>query len=204
MPAPIFVEIMMIKHMATDQELIERFQKDGSELAISELIKRYKRNIYTAIYVKVKDKHTAEDIFQEAFLKIVNTIAAGKYSDQGKFLPWAVRIANNLCIDYFRKSKQTNKVITQENFDWMEYLRVDYSNAQKEMENRQTADQLQKLLERLPEEQRDVIVLRVYSDLSFKEIAELTNVGINTALGRMRYGLANLRKMINEHSLVLR
>lgn len=189
---------------SSDQELIEAFQANKSEVAIAELISRYKKNIFTTIVLKVKDRYIAEDLFQETFIKIVNTILAGKYADQGKFLPWAVRIANNLCIDYFRKNKSATKVISKDNFEWFEYLSVDYNNAESQMEYAQMSNQVQHLLDRLPEEQRDVILLRVYADLSFKEIASVTNVGINTALGRMRYGLSNLRKIIEEHNLVLR
>lgn len=189
---------------ASDQELIKLFQGSSSQQAIAELVHRYKKNIYTTIVLKVKDKHVAEDLFQEAFIKIVNTILAGKYTEHGKFLPWAMRIANNLCIDHFRKNKQVNKVSSKDNLEWFEYICVDYSNAESGMEQSQTSQQVMHLLDRLPEVQRDVIMLRIYADLSFKEIADLTNVGINTALGRMRYGLSNLRKIIEEHNLVLR
>ena len=189
---------------ASDQELIEAFQKNQDQLAIAELVTRYKRNIYTTIVLKVKDKHVAEDLFQEVFIKIVNTLLAGKYADHGKFLPWAMRIASNMCIDYFRKNKQHNKVNSKENAEWFEYLCVDNNNAENDMEQKQTSQQVIRLLDKLPEVQRDVIMLRIYADLSFKEIAELTDVGINTALGRMRYGLSNLRKIIEEHNLVLR
>ncbi len=189
---------------ASDQELIEAFQKNQSQLAVGELVDRYKKNIYTTIFMKVKDKHTAEDLFQETFIKIVNTILAGKYADHGKFLPWAMRIANNLCIDYFRKNKQINKVSSKDNLEWFEYLCIDYRNAETDMEQAQTSNQVLNLLDHLPEVQRDVILLRIYADLSFKEIATITNVGINTALGRMRYGLSNLRKIIEEHNLVMR
>src|SRR5690606_24611673 len=190
--------------MATDQELIETFQSKKSEGAIAELVNRYKKNIFTTILMKVKDRHIAEDLFQEAFIKIVNTILAGKYTEHGKFLPWATRIANNLCIDYFRKNKQSNRVSSKDNLEWFEYICVDYRNAETDMENMQTANQVLHLLDRLPEVQRDVIMLRIYADLSFKEIADLTNVGINTALGRMRYGLSNLRKIIEENKLAVR
>lgn len=189
---------------ASDQELISVFQETSSQQAIAELVHRYKKNIYTTIVLKVKDKHVAEDLFQEAFIKIVNTILAGKYTEHGKFLPWAMRIANNLCIDHFRKNKQVNKVSSKDNLEWFEYICVDYSNAESGMEQAQTSHQVMHLLDRLPEVQRDVIMLRIYADLSFKEIADLTNVGINTALGRMRYGLSNLRKIIEEHNMVLR
>lgn len=201
----VIVELMANQFKkASDQELISVFQETSSQQAITELVTRYKKNIYTTIVLKVKDKHVAEDLFQEAFIKIVNTILAGKYTEHGKFLPWAMRIANNLCIDYFRKNKQVNKVSSKDNLEWFEYICVDYSNAETGMEQVQTSNQVLQLLDRLPEVQRDVIMLRIYADLSFKEIADLTNVGINTALGRMRYGLSNLRKIIEEHNLVLR
>jgi len=189
---------------ASDQELINLFREESSQQAIAELVHRYKRNIYTSIVLRVKDKHIAEDIFQETFIKIVQTILAGKYTEHGKFLPWAMRIAHNLCIDYFRKNKQNNNISSKETVEWFEYLCIDYTNAQSKMEQAQTASIIMQLLDKLPAVQREVVLLRVYADLSFKEIAEITNVGINTALGRMRYGLSNLRKLIEEHNLVLR
>ncbi|SRR5690606_18416666 len=189
---------------ASDQELINLFREESSQQAIAELVHRYKRNIYTSIVLRVKDKHIAEDIFQETFIKIVQTILAGKYTEHGKFLPWAMRIAHNLCIDYFRKNKQNNNISSKETVEWFEYLCIDYANAQSKMEQAQTASIIMQLLDKLPAVQREVVLLRVYADLSFKEIAEITNVGINTALGRMRYGLSNLRKLIEEHNLVLR
>lgn len=187
----------------SDQQLIHLF-KEGNEQAIATILKRYKQNIFSAIYVKVRDRYVAEDLFQEAFIKIIHNLKHDKYSEQGKFLPWAIRIAQNLCIDYFRKNKQNSKVIFQEGTDFLEFLCIDNDNALKRMQQKETEDTVQSLLDKLPEDQRDVIILRIYADLSFREIAEMTNVGINTALGRMRYALMNLRRLIEENKMVLR
>ncbi|HTO14298.1 MAG TPA: sigma-70 family RNA polymerase sigma factor [Edaphocola sp.] len=189
---------------STDQDLIVLFQQTQSQKAISELVNRYKQNIYTSILLKVRDKHTAENIFQETFIKIFQTLLKDQYKECGKFLPWAIRIANNLCIDYFRKNKKNNKVSLKDNFDWLDGFRINNENAATKIEQIETSNQIIQLLDRLPEVQREVIMLRIYADLSFREIASITDVGINTALGRMRYGLSNLKKMIEEHQLILR
>lgn len=167
------------------------------------LILRYKDKVYTAIFMLVKDKYLAEDIFQEAFLKIIKTIRNGNYSDQGKFLPWAMRVAHNLCMDHFRRVKQQVPVTLPDGRDLADLLPL-AGSASDSLERRQTHESIRKLVERLPDEQREVITLRIYADLSFKEIADLTHVSINTALGRMRYALINLRRMIAEQQLVLR
>jgi RNA polymerase sigma-70 factor (ECF subfamily) len=152
----------------------------------------------------VRDKYVAEDLFQDAFLKMIRNMREGNYAEQGKFLPWASRIAHNLCMDHFRRTRTKLPVTLASGEDIMELLAGSESDNTPKMEQRQTEQCLKKLLVQLPEEQREVIVLRVYGDLSFKEIAEITSVSINTALGRMRYGLINLRKMIGERELVLR
>lgn len=188
----------------SDQELISLFKLYNDEQAIAALIHRYKQNIFSTIYLKVRDKYLAEDLFQETFLKIINNIRNDKYADQGKFLPWAIRIAQNLCIDYFRKAKQQQKIVLKEDYEVFEYLMVDNKNASVLIEQKETENALQRLLEKLPPEQKEVVILRIYGELSFREIAEATNVGINTALGRMRYALINLKSMIGEHSMVLR
>ena len=185
-----------------DAELIQAFAR-GNERALEVLINRHKDKIYTSVYMLVKDKYLAEDIFQDTFLKIIRTIKDGRYSEQGKFLPWAVRVAHNLCMDYFRKMKVQVPVVFTDGSD-ISYLFSNYETGADRMEKRQTEDSVRKLIEELPDDQREVIVLRMYADLSFKEIAELTGVSINTALGRMRYALINLRKFIREQQLVLR
>jgi RNA polymerase sigma-70 factor (ECF subfamily) len=188
---------------STDAELVHRFLQ-GNDTALEQLIYRYKDKIYTSIYMLVRDKYVAEDLFQDAFLKMIRNMREGNYAEQGKFLPWASRIAHNLCMDHFRRTRTKLPVTLASGEDIMELLAGSESDNTLKMEQRQTEQCLKKLLVQLPEEQREVIVLRVYGDLSFKEIAEITSVSINTALGRMRYGLINLRKMIGERELVLR
>ncbi len=191
-----------LKHHS-DQELVQLFQ-EKEESAIAELIHRYQSNIYTSIYLMVKDKFLAEDLFQETFIKVVKNIQLGKYADQGKFLPWALRIAHNLCIDYFRKAKQNIKVTCSDGSDIASLIPSFYANVDKVIENNQTSHTIQFLVDSLPIEQKEVILMRIYGELSFKEISTVTGVSINTALGRMRYGLINLRKMIEEKNLLLR
>jgi RNA polymerase sigma factor (sigma-70 family) len=190
-------------NLSTDAELVHLFLQ-GNNSALEQLIYRYKDKIYTSIYMLVRDKYLAEDLFQDAFLKMIRNIREGNYAEQGKFLPWASRIAHNLCMDHFRRTRTKLPVTLASGEDIMELLAGSESNSTPKIEQRETEECLKKLLVQLPEEQREVIVLRVYGDLSFKEIAEITSVSINTALGRMRYGLINLRKMIGERELVLR
>ncbi len=187
----------------SDQDLVCLF-RNGDEKAISELIFRYQSNIYTSIYLMVKDRYIAEDLFQDTFLKIVNNLRKDRYSEQGKFLPWALRIAHNLCIDYFRKIKQQVKITLTDGTDVFDILPMKAEHAEERIIRKQTESGVQQIIDLLPEEQREVIVMRVYGEMSFKEIAGVTGVSINTALGRMRYALINLRKMISDHKMVLR
>ncbi|MBA3827998.1 MAG: sigma-70 family RNA polymerase sigma factor [Taibaiella sp.] len=186
----------------SDAELIHAFVSNNED-ALAVLINRYKDKIYTAIYMLVKDKYLAEDIFQDAFLKMIKTIRDGRYSEQGKFLPWAIRVSHNLCMDHFRRVRQQVPVTMPDGSD-ISYLLPPVANAAEVMEQRQVDGSVRHLIETLPEEQREVIIMRMYGDLSFKEIADITGVSINTALGRMRYALINLRKLITEKQLVLR
>lgn len=186
----------------SDAELIHEYIH-GQDQALEVLITRYKDKVYTSVFMLVKDKYLAEDIFQDAFLKMIKTIKEGRYAEQGKFLPWAIRVAHNLCMDHFRRSKQQIPVTLPDGQD-ISVLFGAGDMASDGIEKRQVHESVRKLVEDLPEEQREVIVLRIYADLSFKEISELTGVSINTALGRMRYALINLRKMIEEKELVLR
>ncbi len=186
----------------SDAELIHDYIH-GQDQALEVLINRYKDNVYTSVFMLVKDKYLAEDIFQDAFLKMIKTIKEGRYAEQGKFLPWAIRVAHNLCMDHFRRSKQQIPVTLPDGQD-ISVLFGAGDMASDGIEKRQVHESVRKLVEDLPEEQREVIVLRIYADLSFKEISELTGVSINTALGRMRYALINLRKLIEEKELVLR
>lgn len=194
---------MQLIHKQSDSELIHAFLK-GNEQALETLIYRYKDKIYTSIYMMVKDKYLAEDLFQDAFLKMIRTMRDGRYAEQGKFLPWAVRIAHNLCMDHFRRVKNKVPITLPDGTDISDIFTDTVPSASEHMEQRQVHQSVRQLVEGLPEDQREVIVLRMYGDLSFKEIADLTGVSINTALGRMRYGLINLRKMVTEKQMVLR
>lgn len=194
---------MQLIQQCSDSELVHAFIL-GDEKALETLVYRYKDKIYTSIYMLVKDKYMAEDIFQDAFLKMVRTMREGRYSEQGKFLPWAIRVAHNLCMDHFRKVKQNVQILLPDGKDISDLLGADTQGASDRIETRQVNQSIRQLIEELPAEQREVIVLRMYGDLSFKEIADMTNVSINTALGRMRYGLINLRKMIQDKQMVLR
>ncbi|MBL7727695.1 MAG: sigma-70 family RNA polymerase sigma factor [Dinghuibacter sp.] len=186
----------------TDQDLIKRFAAGESD-AIEELVNRYKDRIYTSIYYLVKDKYLAEDIFQDVFIKVIDTIKGDRYSEEGKFLPWVLRIAHNMCVDHFRKVKRTPTIKTSDDRDIFDVLNFREESAEQKVVQRQSHDRVRKMLDMLPDEQKEVIILRHYADLSFKEIAELTRCSINTALGRMRYGLLNLRKIMVEKQIAL-
>lgn len=187
----------------SDHALVQLF-RTGSESAITELVHRYQSNVYTSIYLLVKDKYIAEDLFQDTFLKIVNSIRNDKYAEQGKFLPWALRIAHNLCIDHFRRVKQQVKVTMPDGTDFFSLLPLKEEHAEDMMIRRQSEAGMQQIIDRLPEEQREVVIMRIYGEMSFKEISDITGVSINTALGRMRYALINMRRMINDYKMVLR
>lgn len=180
-----------------DQELINLYLS-GNESSLNELITRHKSKIYTSIYLLVKDHYLAEDIFQEAFIKVINTLRAGRYNDEGKFLPWVIRIAHNLVIDHFRREKRSPMITTGDGYDIFDTIGFADESAEDHLLKQQTYSDLHKMITLLPEDQREVLIMRHYADLSFKEIADITQVSINTALGRMRYALNNLRKMIEE------
>jgi RNA polymerase sigma-70 factor (ECF subfamily) len=186
----------------TDHELIHSF-RDGDLQALEALVIRHKDKLYTSILFLVKDKYLAEDIFQDVLIKIIDTIRGGRYTEEGKFLPWAMRIAHNLCVDHFRKVKRTPTIRTSDDRDIFEVINFTEDGADVKIMKRQSHDRVRRMLDLLPEDQREVIILRHYADLSFKEIASLTNCSINTALGRMRYGLINLRKMMSEKRIAL-
>ncbi len=187
----------------SDAALIHAFL-EGREEALQVLILRHKDKVYTAIFMLVRDKYLAEDLFQDAFLKMIRTMREGRYSEQGKFLPWAIRVAHNLCMDHFRRVRQQVPVTLPDGRDIAALFAYAHESPETALERRQTHTRVRQLIEALPEEQREVIILRMYGDLSFKEISGLTGVSINTALGRMRYGLINLRRMITEKQMVLR
>ena len=186
----------------SDAELIHAYIH-GHENALEVLINRYKDKVYTSVYMLVKDKYLAEDIFQDAFLKMIKTIKEGRYAEQGKFLPWAIRVAHNLCMDHFRRTRSQIQITLPDGQDISTLFGAGDLVADG-IEKRQVHDSVRKLVEELPHEQREVVVLRIYADLSFKQISDLTGVSINTALGRMRYALINLRKLIADKQMVLR
>ncbi len=190
------------KTVISDQQLILEYL-DGNDKSFEILLNRHKQRIYTQIYLFVKDHDLAEDIFQEVFIKIIDTLRKGKYNHEGKFLQWAMRISYNLCVDHFRRSKRRTKVSASETFDIFDVLEVKDDNMETTMIKSQTYSKIRQLVDMLPEEQREVVILRHYADMSFKEIAALTRVSINTALGRMRYALINIRKLIEENHIQL-
>src|SRR4029078_13014989 len=186
----------------TDHELIHLFI-DGNLDALESLVLRHKDKLYTSILFLVKDKYLAEDIFQDVFIRIIDTMRGGRYTEEGKFLPWAMRIAHNLCVDHFRKVKRTPTIRNSEDRDIFEVLNFTEDGADRKMMQRQSHDRVRQMLDLLPADQREVIILRHYAEMSFKEIAAMTNCSINTALGRMRYGLINLRKLMVEKQIAL-
>lgn len=187
----------------SDQALLNSYLQ-GDKSAISRLIERHSRRIRDYVRMMVKDNDVADDILQETFIKAVRVIDDGKYSDKGRFLSWMMRIAHNQVIDYFRSEKQKHQINESDaGYNVLGSLKYAERTVEDEMVSEQTDSEIRRLVELLPEEQREVVKLRYYSNLSFKEIAEQTNVGVNTALGRMRYALINLRKMIKEKNLTL-
>ena len=192
---------MNIKSLS-DAELISNYIL-GEEAALSVLINRHQARLYGFIFSKIQDRNATEDVFQDTFIKVIRTLKRGNYNEQGKFLPWVMRIAHNLVIDYFRKNNRMPKFKNKGDFDIFSVLSDESPNAENKIVENQIADHVRILLEELPEDQKIVIKMRIYQDMSFKEISENTGVSINTALGRMRYGLINLRKMIDKHNISL-
>lgn len=189
-------------NQASDTQLIRGFQ-EGNTNALEVLINRYKDKIFSSILFLVKDKYLAEDLFQDVFIKVIDTLRNNRYTEEGKFLPWALRISHNLCVDYFRKVKRSPSIKTSDDRDIFEVINVVEDSPETKMMQAQSHDRVRKMLKMLPEEQREVIVLRHFADMSFKDIAQITNCSINTALGRMRYGLINLRKVMLEKQIAL-
>ncbi len=188
--------------MATDASLVREYLK-GNENSLSILITRHQSRIYSFIYSKVYDKDVAEDVFQDTFIKVINTLKRGKYNEEGKFLPWVMRIAHNLVIDHFRKNKRMPMFENKGDFNIFSVLCDGDLNIEKQIIKDQIELDVQELIKELPEDQLEVLTMRIYKDMSFKEISERTGVSINTALGRMRYALINLRKIIEKHNLIL-
>jgi RNA polymerase sigma-70 factor (ECF subfamily) len=192
----------MKKVLIDDATLVSNYIK-GDENSLAILVARHKQRIYSFVYSKVYDRDVAEDIFQDTFIKVINTLKRGRYNEEGKFLPWVMRIAHNLVIDHFRRNNRMPKFDNSGEFSIFSILSDDSLNAEKRIIKDQVESDVRKLIQELPEDQKEVLLMRVYKDMSFKEIAERTDVSINTALGRMRYALINLRKVIEKHNIVL-
>jgi RNA polymerase sigma factor (sigma-70 family) len=191
------------KRVLNDQDLVQAYIK-GDQTAIETLIKRHRSKVFTYILLTIKNQQLAEDLFQETFIKVVQSLRGGKYKDNGRFLSWVIRISHNLIIDHFRKEKQMNAVSNDDTeLDLFNSRKFSDRNIEEMIVNSQIRAELRSLINELPEDQREVVLLRHYGELSFKEIADQTGVSINTALGRMRYALINLRKLIKERDLSL-
>jgi len=192
----------MQHEIISDALLVSNYIK-GDENALEILITRHKQKIYSFIYSKVYDRDVAEDIFQDTFIKVIRTLKRGAYNEEGKFLPWVMRISHNLVIDFFRKNNRMPKFDNSGDFSIFSVLSDNSLNAEKTIIKEQVENDVRRLVDELPEDQKEVLMMRIYNDMSFKEISDRTDVSINTALGRMRYALINLRKIIDKHNIVL-
>ncbi|PKP40813.1 MAG: RNA polymerase subunit sigma-24 [Bacteroidetes bacterium HGW-Bacteroidetes-13] len=192
----------MISTVLTDSELVRDYIS-GDESALEKLIHRHKQKIYAFIYSKVMDRDVTEDVFQDTFVKVIRTLKKGNYNEEGKFLPWVIRISHNLVIDHFRRNQRMPIFKVKDDFDILSVLSDGSLHAESQMIKDQIDVDLGKLIMQLPDDQREVLEMRLYRDLSFKEISEVTDVSINTALGRMRYALINLRKLIKKNNVIL-
>ena len=192
----------MLLSKLSDRELVA-FYLEGNSQSFEVLINKHKNKIYAFILSKIRNRDLAEDIFQDTFIKVINSLQKGKYNEEGKFLPWVMRIAHNLVIDHFRKSNKMRTIAPTDDFDIFDIIHDDSKNVEENIVNEQIHKDLRKLIEHLPEDQKEVLKMRYYAELSFKEISESTGVSINTALGRMRYALINLRKLIDKNQLDL-
>lgn len=194
---------MIMQHeLIQDSTLVSNYIK-GDERALELLIKKHKQKIYSFIYSKVYDRDVAEDVFQDTFIKVIRTLKKGNYNEEGKFLPWVMRIAHNLVIDYFRKNNRMPKFDNTDEFNIFSVLSDTSLNAENSIIKEQVETDVRRLVDELPEDQKEVLLMRIYEDLSFKEISDKTGVSINTALGRMRYALINLRKIVDKHNIIL-
>ena len=186
-----------------DDSILVRDYISGDEKALEILINRHNQRVTSFIYSKVLDKDVTEDIFQDTFIKVIKTLKKGTYSEEGKFLPWVMRISHNLIIDHFRRNKRMPMFEGNEDFNIFSVIGDDELDIEKRLIKNQIDADLRTLIDELPDDQRDVLLMRIYRDMSFKEISENTGVSINTALGRMRYALINLRKIVDKHKIVL-
>jgi RNA polymerase sigma-70 factor (ECF subfamily) len=187
---------------AEDPILVQNYIS-GDEKALEILINKHNQRLTSFIYSKVLDRAITEDIFQDTFIKVIKTLKRGAYNEEGKFLPWVMRIAHNLIIDHFRRNKRMPKFQGSEDFNIFSVLGDDKLDAERQLIKDQIENDLGLLIEELPDDQKEVLIMRMYRDMSFKEISENTGVSINTALGRMRYALINLRKIIEKNNIVL-
>ena len=192
----------MRKNLTPDSKLVSNYIQ-GNEASLEILIKRHQQRLFSFIYSKVKNKDITEDIFQDTFIKVIRTLKKGNYNEEGKFLPWVVRISHNLIIDHFRKSNRMPAFRNTDEFDIFSVLGDGVLNIEKKIIKEQIHADVRELINELPEEQKQVLVMRMYNDMSFNEISENTGVSINTALGRMRYALINLRKLIEKNKIIL-
>lgn len=192
----------MANNLISDAVLIKNYI-EGDESALSILIERHQSKIYGFIYTKIQDRDICDDVFQDTFIKVIKTLKSKSYNEEGKFLPWVMRIAHNLIIDYFRKSKKMPMQRDNEEYSVFSYLTDTNLNVEDQIILNQVEYDLSRLIDELPEDQKEVLQMRIYQDLSFKEIADATGVSINTALGRMRYALMNLRKVIEKNQIIL-
>jgi RNA polymerase sigma-70 factor (ECF subfamily) len=193
-----------MKMEAKNERLLIREFLDGKPSSLQELIERHQTRLYSYIFVMVKDKQLADDLFQDTFVKVINTLKSRNYNDEGKFIQWVMRIAHNLVIDHFRKQKKLNYAeVANDKYNMMDSLRVTDPSIEDVMVTEQIHSDVRLLMEHLPAEQKEVLYLRCYAGLSFKDIADQTEVSINTALGRMRYALINMRKMVKEKNIIL-
>jgi RNA polymerase sigma-70 factor (ECF subfamily) len=175
----------------------------GDENALAILIKRHQSKIYGFIYSKIADRAIADDVFQDTFVKVIKTLKSQSYNEEGKFLPWVMRIAHNLIVDHFRKSKKMPMLRETEEFSIFTILKDNSPTIEGQLITEQIEGDLAKIIEELPYDQKEVVMMRIYQDLSFKEISDLTGVSINTALGRMRYAILNMRKLIEKNQIIL-
>lgn len=192
----------MVLSNLTDAQLVRTYSA-GNETALEELITRHQSKIFGFIYSKVNDRDLADDLFQDTFIKVINTLKTGTYSEEGKFLPWVMRISHNLIVDHFRRTKKMPMNRDSEEYSVFGAMCDDSPTIETRLIQGQVCADLRQLIDTLPADQREVVEMRIYNDMSFKEISEITGVSINTALGRMRYALMNLRKMIDKHSISL-
>ena len=190
----------MIKIQVSDAALLSAYIQ-GDDKAFETLVKRSKSKVYTTIYLIVKDRYIAEDLMQEAYIKAIDVIKSGRYNEEGKFLPWILRISHNMAIDHFRKEKRYPTIVLEDGSKVFNSFDFAEDSVEEQQMKADQVENIREMIKKLPDEQREVLVMRHYEDLSFQEIADQTGVSINTALGRMRYALINLRKMLNKQEI---